>query len=381
MEDATFLPNCSYSPTFASLILCHPRVLTPGLQLSRPSNDVVRRRQRLITRVARAVNGACPSARPYEVVSFGSTVHGLDASTSDLDLVLLDPDRPDGYLGVDDAASLPKVYNPRWLANVLRKSGFSAVQAIVHASVPIVKFSDGSINADLSVGESFGARNSVLISHYMHCSPVLRPLCLAIKWWAKSRHLCDPSGKDGPPSFSSYTLILLAIAYLQHLSQLPDLQAPAFVEEVGAVRTVLWTRPRSSARKSQVPAPFDTTFCAGAPPSWPHPPPLDLGAALKGFFAFYADFDFRAAIITVRSGQYLARARPSGDLAAVVDGLKDLACSSDFANREPPSRWGTNPSSEVRVDSADTLVSQFSGDHIVTQDPFITTRCGSTKIT
>ena len=60
-----------------------------------------------------------------------------------------------------------------------------------------------------------GLYNSLLLEHYCKLWPPLSPLLFAIKRWAKAADLNDPAGRDGPPSFSSYSLTLMTIAWLQ----------------------------------------------------------------------------------------------------------------------------------------------------------------------
>lgn len=51
---------------------------------------------------------------------------------------------------------------------------------------------------------------------YCDLSPdLVRPMIMVIKRWAKSHGLNDPSGQNGPVTFSSYALTLMVIGFLQ----------------------------------------------------------------------------------------------------------------------------------------------------------------------
>lgn len=72
-------------------------------------------------------------------------------------------------------------------------------------------------------------------------NPLVRPLSVFIKFWAKQRGLNDPSGT--PTTFSSYTLILLVISYLQHLDLLPNLQDPELIASTGTAPNRFFSTP------------------------------------------------------------------------------------------------------------------------------------------
>lgn len=54
-----------------------------------------------------------------------------------------------------------------------------------------------------------------MIAHYCKLFPPLPALLLAVKKWAKSLGLNNPSGRGGSASFSSYALSVMTIGYLQ----------------------------------------------------------------------------------------------------------------------------------------------------------------------
>jgi hypothetical protein len=164
------------------------------LELNRkhaPSPATLQKRRDLMYSVRKKLNGLLPEWRPdfqYSIAAFGSTAYGLDTDTSDLDLCIIDPKRPDGFRHAwdlydisPDSSGLPgggegatstdeadapqqrnwatdrktelgldAIYEVRRLAGVLRRMGCKDVVPIPSAGVPIVKFkSPDGIKADM----------------------------------------------------------------------------------------------------------------------------------------------------------------------------------------------------------------------------------------
>ena len=121
------------------------------------------------------------------------------------------------------------------MSTALRKSGFKIIQKIPNATVPIgmrlcigycsacsnhqsspkVKFKDPNtdIQCDLNINDQLGFINTSLIRHYCDILPMLRPLLLAIKRWARPLGYNSPA--SAPVTFSSYTLAIMTIGLLQ----------------------------------------------------------------------------------------------------------------------------------------------------------------------
>jgi DNA polymerase sigma len=81
-----------------------------------------------------------------------------------------------------------------------------------------VKFKDldTGIQCDLNINDQLGSINTSLVQHYCDTLPVLRPLLLAIKRWARPLGYNNPAGALGVPmTFSSYTLTIMTIGLLQ----------------------------------------------------------------------------------------------------------------------------------------------------------------------
>lgn len=111
---------------------------------------------------------------------------------------------------------------------LLRKAGFTNVMAIPKATVPIVKFYDPrtQLHVDLNCNNRLGLINTALLRTYCDLWAPLRLMILFIKTWAKARSLNDPSGANGPSSFSSYCLALMCVAFMQ-VSGVGDDHAPS----------------------------------------------------------------------------------------------------------------------------------------------------------
>jgi hypothetical protein len=83
---------------------------------------------------------------------------------------------------------------------------------------PKVKFKDPNtdIQCDLNINDQVGFINTSLIRHYCDILPVIRPLLLAIKRWARPLGYNSPAGAPGEPiTFSSYALAIMTISLLQ----------------------------------------------------------------------------------------------------------------------------------------------------------------------
>jgi predicted nucleotidyltransferase len=167
----------------------------------RPSPAVIAARREMLAAIRKRLNNMLKDYTPnfqYRLETFGSTAYGLDTDTSDLDLCIVDPHRPEGFRNASDlydlstrfsndgkvealatteedeenAASTPfsrhkrnkkwaepeirkrlslgEIYDVHRLANALRNMRYQQVIAIPNAIVPIVKFkSQEGIKADM----------------------------------------------------------------------------------------------------------------------------------------------------------------------------------------------------------------------------------------
>ncbi|KNF03991.1 hypothetical protein PSTG_02701 [Puccinia striiformis f. sp. tritici PST-78] len=307
--------------------------------ISTPSPQVIQARERLVYQIQHLISrsriGRRPvGTQPYMIQVFGSISFGLDSLDSDLDLCILDPDRPQGLTQTDvDRVkfSLPKIYNVRALSHIFINADFKDVKPIPMARTPILKFRspNGIFSVDLNCNNLLGCQNSKLIRSYYELSPlVFRPLALVIKKWAKARGYCDPSGSQGPISASSYTLVLLLIAYLQVINHLPNLQDPLYIQQVyGDSKPDLIyiknpaRKPKSNSTPYSPLIAINTSFVVSPPDasnwiqtyptqSYIHDPAIlhdILEKILVGFFEFYDRFDFDSYLISIRDGRPIRR--------------------------------------------------------------------------
>jgi len=247
--------------------------------------------------------------RNYHVECFGSTRYGVDSATSDLDLVIVDAVRP---LGFCYDAKLPAIYNVRDLARILHVGGFKIDEIIPQAAVPIVKFYDprNRMKCDINVNDQLGLHNTNMIAHYCELFRPLPILLLAIKKWAKSLGLNNPSGRGGSASFSSYALAIMTIGYLQIIELLPNLQAgllalptpPRNLES--DLPGIFWQRERTGPPKR-----CDRRF--NRLQYWQPPEGIDVSihSLLLGWFRYWGhQHAYTTQLMSIRDGAILVRA-------------------------------------------------------------------------
>ncbi|KAG8942575.1 hypothetical protein FRC03_003032, partial [Tulasnella sp. 419] len=212
----------------------------------RPPQSVLDARSAVIQRVIQAIQSRF--SRDYTVECFGSTGYGVDTSTSDLDLVIIDSLRLNGFAPDVVLAGLPEIYNMKRVANVLQNARFSNIFAVPHATVPIVKFYDSksSLQMDINCNDQLGLFNTRLMDAYCDIFPPLRAMIFFIKKWANVRNLNDPAGQKGPTSFSSYCYALMIIAFLQMKGVLPNLQSEDAVKPLS--NEEFWIRTKDDRR-------------------------------------------------------------------------------------------------------------------------------------
>ncbi|CDO75285.1 hypothetical protein BN946_scf184334.g3 [Trametes cinnabarina] len=217
------------------------------------------RRQKTLQNLAAVLQAKYGSG--YEVEPFGSTCYGASCSSSDIDVSILDPERPFGFDPKDEKA-LPPIYSVRYADYELTdpKTGMSC---------------------DVNVNCRLGTYNTKLIRQYCLRLPPLAQYIRNIKLWVKSKDLNNPSTRGVEPSFSSYAITLMTIAYLQSLGFLPNLQTDRYP----IFETHFWERSSSGARRTRV----DVRF--GARKLW-KPAPGSL-PPIERWFNFWAhEFDY-----------------------------------------------------------------------------------------
>ncbi|GJN93279.1 hypothetical protein Rhopal_006326-T1 [Rhodotorula paludigena] len=356
-------------------------------EVQRPSPESIAARQRLIDGLTQWLNEERfswghphnPRAMPLEVVPFGSMRFGLGTATSDLDLCLLDPYRPNGFeekffSSKNQTARLPDIYNMRRLGDSLKRANLNDVTSISGAAVPICKFKvrvDGHlIEADLNTNERLGVFNSRLINSYCNLHPLVRPLCVFVKFWAKQRGLNKPSGS--PTTFSSYTLILLVIAYLQRLDLLPNLQDPTLIAQTGTAPQRFFSTPKAHGKPGHLKkilrsVGWDVTFVEyDTPPEGYAPREADLAELARGFFDYYGQaaegpegaaggFRPEVEIVSVWHGAPLARQRRFQSQA-------DADRARSAREKELERESGVDAAERRRQEAEDEAVAAFAAE-------------------
>ncbi|CAL1711067.1 unnamed protein product [Somion occarium] len=311
----------------------HTYIMT-SYENTRPTRDVHKRRTDTITKVQRVIKENYEKRhKGYKVKVFGSSAIGLDSASSDLDLVVLDPARPDGFSPYEKNKSLAPIYAIKRLAKVLQKAGFRSIEARATATVPIVKFRDPDtkINCDLGVGERLGLLNTALIKHYCDMLPILRPFLYAIKSWAKPLGLNNPSGvASSSATFSSYALTLMTIGLFQSKGWLPNLQ-----QDVGDSESFYWFKSKSGRILC------NTSF--KRMPEW-KPKDVSIDEALLSWFKFWGDeFQYESELVNIKDGGIVARGRNGYSVpntAAVSDDDVDDNQEPDVDSLEENPSWG-----------------------------------------
>lgn len=322
----------------------------------------------------------------------------------------------------------------RRLAQRLQRLGLDRVQPIPFSNVPICKFEvtvDGElIQADLNTNERFGVINSRLLNAYCELNRLVRPLAVFVKFWAKQRGLNDPSGSEGQTSFSSYTLILLLIAFLQTRGILPNLQSEELIEAMQVEPTRFFSTPKRGMGRNRTKAKitpsvgWDTTFVEGLeehPEVWRGAEvdgDLPLRDLAKGFFEWFVGdedgsqpgLDMNHHVVSIRSGGLLPRQSeypppnsgqprqngnglgnglrdplPEGAIAPedeLRQSVEDLAITAFAQQDEPtaplpptPSRpQDSRSSSPIAVGHFTAEPANWAARPLVVQDPFLQER-------
>ena len=165
---------------------------------------------------------------------YGSLVNGFPTSSSDIDVVInletdsgeteteIDPDEDEDE---DSSVSKKCLAELNRLHDAIRQTygdEFS-VSKIESARVPILIVKKGEkIEINISFNHEVVIHNSALLRAYSSFSPRVRELVVLVKHWAKKREIND--ALQG--SLSSYSYVLLVVAFLQQSGLLPDLQNP-----------------------------------------------------------------------------------------------------------------------------------------------------------
>ncbi|KAH9173843.1 hypothetical protein EDB89DRAFT_2228510 [Lactarius sanguifluus] len=339
-----------------------------------PGQMIREKRQRTLAKIASTIQSNFGSE--YRIQVFGSTQYGVDGNTSDLDLVVVDPDRMTGFAPDVDLNLLPRIYKISAVSTVLWKSGFQILQKVPNATVPIgmlprtncrianpnqqlspkVKFKDPStdIQCDLNINDQLGSVNTSLIQQYCDILPVLRPLLLAIKRWARPLGYNSPAGAPGEPiTFSSYALAIMTIGLLQARRLLPNLQEGTQFTE----GRIFWLRTKTQGRV-QCDARWKTVH------DWTPSKTVEVEQALQDWFQYWGhEHDYRNNLMCIRRGGVLPRQIPCSRKEA--ESLRDGPFSGFPASGKPPrkDKRDNKSLSEAEIEAQAKQASVAAGPH------------------
>ncbi|KXN88687.1 hypothetical protein AN958_06231 [Leucoagaricus sp. SymC.cos] len=322
--------------------------------------------------------------KSYDVETFGSIKYGAASPTSDMDLIVLDNERPLGF-DPTNTERLPRIYHLgsvtrsytkvftiniyslRQLAKALERGGFKNVQAI-KASVPIVKFLDpfSGIRCDINVNDQAGYWNSLMIHQYTTLSPHLRPMLLQIKSWSRPLNLNSPSPTKGQQtSFSSYAFALMTIAFLQRRSLLPNLQADIDPD----------MKPHPFWNRKPV---YLCDFRFNKPTApLPKNDKTRAIALMKDWFRFWARFDPSTQMVDIKLGGILPRiSQPLGQKTPA-------AAEEEIAGAESSLETLSDLFKPTNLVPKDDFynVKRWENDPFCLADPFIRVKVGVDKYT
>ena len=167
------------------------------------------------------------------VYPFGSSINGLGFPGCDLD-IYMDLDNPpssDSRFNNDDVladvpVSVTEKQKVRTATKILTSvPQVSRMQPIINARVPIIKFihRPTGIHCDVSFKNRMSVRNTAYIRLCTEADARVRPLMLAVRYFAKYHGL---AGGGGGLKMSSYALTMITITYLQQLD--PPILRPVF---------------------------------------------------------------------------------------------------------------------------------------------------------
>lgn len=266
-----------------------------------------------------------------QVHAFGSTVTGLGFKDSDVDVY------------VQLSAELVRSFKSDELLKKAKTAliqtsvfGKNDVICIFKAKTPIVKCCHvpTGIRCDFNFKSMLGVSNSQLIKYYLSLDSKLTPLMIILKFWAKIHKF------SGSYKFTNYALTMMCIFYLQQppfsLPSVKMLQATYSSKQEG------WNSSFAHLDNFQSEALRNTSL-------------LEL---LKGFFKFYATFDFGLYIICPLLGEKIPK----------IKFLNEIDLCDDFI-RYKQYLHNTPNASRLAIDTA-----------VCIQDPFELSRNVSAAI-
>uniref|UniRef100_A0A0C9RX88 RNA uridylyltransferase n=1 Tax=Wollemia nobilis TaxID=56998 RepID=A0A0C9RX88_9CONI len=242
-----------------------------------PKKEEEARRTQLFSWLEKVVNKHWPAARLH---LYGSCANAFRVSKRDIDICL----------SIEDETT-SKAELVLKLAEVLEAEKMQNVQALTHARVPIVKFTDPvtDISCDICINNILAIVNTKLLHDYAQIDVRLQQLAFMIKHWAKLRQINEPY----QGTLSSYAYVLMCIHFLQQRKPaiLPCLQEmeATYQVTIGEIECTYYDK-------------VDKLRNYGAENK------ETLGQLLSAFFDYWAfRHDYANSVISVRTGGLLSK--------------------------------------------------------------------------
>lgn len=275
---------------------CTSEFLSIFQKLIPPVDEELRRKQ-LLSILDELVSGIWPEARLY---LFGSCANAFGVCNSDIDVCLS-----------IDSESSSRSELVRTLADVLKENHMQNVQALTHARVPIVKYSDPTtgISCDVCVNNMLAVVNTKLLHDYAQIDVRLRQLAFMVKHWAKCRQV----NETYRGTLSSYAYVLMCIHFLQQRKPpvLPCLQEmePTYRVTVGDIKCAYFDRVdrlKGFGQKNKE----------------------TLADLVTLFFEYWAfRHDYSHTVISIRTGNFLSKVEK--DWTRRIGNERHLICIED----------------------------------------------------
>ncbi|KAH7712833.1 PAP/25A associated domain-containing protein [Aphelenchoides avenae] len=262
--------------------------------------ELYQRKLELRPKILEAIQTTYEMAGLYIV---GSSLNGFATGKSDMDMCLmLQKEEMDQRIEAREILQsiMPDLEGLEFVTSV----------QLIPAKVPILRMKFAApyddIVVDLNANNPVGIRNTHLLNYYSEFDWRVRPLVSVVKEWAKRRGINDANRS----SFTSYSLVLLVIHYLQCGTSPPVLPS---LQKLYPARF----NHEADVRKMCIKDPLDP------PPEqvWKKRNEKTLGDLLLGFFEYYAKhFNFDEQAISVRLGyrvsrEYVVRSCPQRNLS------------------------------------------------------------------
>ncbi|CAM6059569.1 unnamed protein product [Sphagnum tenellum] len=262
-----------------------------------PSQEEKKKQRQFLAHLDSLVCSDWPGAKLF---LYGSCANDFGVCNSDIDVCL----------AVDDE-NFTKAQLVVKMAEILRSDNMQNVQALTHARVPIVKFTDPvtRISCDICVNNMLAVVNSKLLHDYSQVDPRLRQLAFLVKHWAKCRQV----NETYRGTLSSYAYVLMCIHFLQQRKPaiLPCLQEmqPTYEVVVGKIKCAY----------------FDQVDKLKSFGEWNKEL---VGTLLMGFFDYWAfHHDYNRSVISVRTGGFLSKEEK--DWTRRIGNERHLICIED----------------------------------------------------